>query len=319
MCRVAVVIPAYNRENYLGECLNSLIAQTHENWHAIVIDDGSSDGTLELARRYAEQDHRIEAHGFPNGRIAVARNRGLKMVPDDASYVMFLDSDDYLDPHALKTLTDVLNESPDAVGVYGLARGVDATGTPLITDVTEAFGFNRDVIANGKHRTVTDDRPTTFANLVVWICIETPGQVLIRTSAIRKTSGFDPETVPSEDWDMWLQLSMIGDFVFVRQFVMNKRAHASNISSDGKVMARAEPAIRNKLAKLTKLSSEQRRIARAGHRSSCAVKVDWARSDWRHGNRANAVRNVYRAYRSYVRFLKTWWHAEQNAADRNSA
>ena len=148
---------------------------------------------------------------------------------------------------------------------------------------------------------VDEGAPTTFASLVIWPCIATPGQVLIRASSLRDIGGFDEAAVPSDDWDVWLRLSLGGDLLMLRRFVLGKRGHGENVSSQGKVMAVAEPVVRHKLAVLLPLESEQRRIARAGHRCSCLVKLSWGRQEMKQGRWLAALKAVYRAVHSYFR------------------
>ena len=91
---VSVIIPIYNTAPYLGYCLNSLVSQTYTNWQAILIDDGSTDGSRDIARRYARLDTRFLLHSVPNGGVSGARNLGLQYA--SGKYLHFLDSDDVL-------------------------------------------------------------------------------------------------------------------------------------------------------------------------------------------------------------------------------
>lgn len=90
---VSVVIPAYNSENYIQECLNATLVQTYKNIEVIVVDDGSSDGTLELCRKYERKDKRVRVLTGINGGVSSARNRGLRAA--QGKYVVFFDADDY--------------------------------------------------------------------------------------------------------------------------------------------------------------------------------------------------------------------------------
>ena len=110
--------------------------------------------------------------------------------------------------------------------------------------------------------------------------------------------------MPSDDWDMWLRLSLGGDLLMLRRFVLGKRGHGENVSSKGRVMAVAEPVVRHKLAVLLPLDQEQRRIARAGHRCSCLAKLFWGRQEIKQGRWLAALKAVYRAGHSYFRYAK---------------
>lgn len=91
---VSIILPAYNAERYITECIESVIKQLFQNWELILVDDGSEDGTRSIAEKYAKQDDRIKYHRLNNGGVSKARNYGLKVAKGD--FVFFLDADDYL-------------------------------------------------------------------------------------------------------------------------------------------------------------------------------------------------------------------------------
>ncbi len=92
---VSIIVPAYNVEAYLPECLDSLLAQSYENIEILLIDDGSTDNSGAIADEYAKRDHRITVFHQENQGISAARNRGLDAMHGD--YVMFVDGDDIVD------------------------------------------------------------------------------------------------------------------------------------------------------------------------------------------------------------------------------
>ncbi len=100
--KVSVVVPVYNVELYLPECLESLIHQTLQEIEIICVDDGSTDGSLQILQNYAEIDNRISIYTQENSGPSVARNNGVKVA--QGKYVQFLDSDDYLDFRTMETL-----------------------------------------------------------------------------------------------------------------------------------------------------------------------------------------------------------------------
>ena len=102
MEKISIIIPAYNTEKYIEKCISSALNQTYENIEVVVIDDGSTDRTLDAARECAEKDHRIVLETQANKGVSAARNHGLDIASGD--YVMFLDSDDWLEPDAAETL-----------------------------------------------------------------------------------------------------------------------------------------------------------------------------------------------------------------------
>lgn len=102
---VSVIIPIYNVERYLRQCLNSVLAQTYTHWEMILVDDGSPDGCPVICDEYAERDERVTVLHCQNGGLSKARNRALDC-PLKGSYIFFLDSDDYLSPTCLAELVN---------------------------------------------------------------------------------------------------------------------------------------------------------------------------------------------------------------------
>ena len=94
--KVSVIIPIYNDEKYLEQCLDSVIKQTYKNLEIILIDDGSTDRTPEICEQYRERDSRIRVFHKKNGGVGSSRNAGLAMATGD--YVLFVDDDDFIYP-----------------------------------------------------------------------------------------------------------------------------------------------------------------------------------------------------------------------------
>lgn len=99
---ISIVIPAYNREKYLGEAVASVMAQSYTSWELIIIDDGSSDRTGEMCDAFSRSDSRIHSVHTPNGGPSIARNRGVALCKGD--WVTFLDADDVLHPRFLEIM-----------------------------------------------------------------------------------------------------------------------------------------------------------------------------------------------------------------------
>lgn len=96
MKMISVIIPVYNAEAHISKCLDSVLNQNYENVQAVVINDGSTDGTAEVIRYYCKKDSRIKYLEKKNGGVSNARNKGLEIA--DGEYITFVDADDYIDP-----------------------------------------------------------------------------------------------------------------------------------------------------------------------------------------------------------------------------
>ena len=128
---VSVVIPAYNEERYLKECLDSVISQTYRNLEIICVDDGSTDKTPEILADYASADKRIRVIRQENSGLSVSRNRGIEAA--QGKYLYFLDSDDYILPDHFEKLIPVMERDGLDLCVFNLRPFVspDADGEQL--------------------------------------------------------------------------------------------------------------------------------------------------------------------------------------------
>ena len=92
--KISIIIPVYNSQQYLKKCLDSIKIQTYKNLEVILVDDGSTDNSLEICKNYAKKDQRFKVFHKKNGGTSSARNYGLKQVTGD--YITFMDNDDYV-------------------------------------------------------------------------------------------------------------------------------------------------------------------------------------------------------------------------------
>lgn len=98
----SLILPTYNMEKYLEKCLNSILNQTCNDYEVIIIDDGSTDASAEIAKKYVECDSRFKLMSFENGGLSTARNRGIKAA--NGEYIIFIDPDDTIRPELLEKL-----------------------------------------------------------------------------------------------------------------------------------------------------------------------------------------------------------------------
>lgn len=139
--KVSVIMPAYNAERFIEKAIRSVIAQTYENWELLVIDDCSSDGTLEIAKKLAKEDERIKVlKNEQNMGVARTRNRGLDMCGGD--YIALLDSDDIWLPEKTEQQLKKMQEK-EAVFSYSSYSIIDAFGEKTKADyiVPEKIDF----------------------------------------------------------------------------------------------------------------------------------------------------------------------------------
>ena len=110
--KVSVIIPVYNSEQYLRRCLDSVLNQSVQDYEIILIDDGSTDGSLDICNEYAERNRNIKVIHKLNGGVSSACNLGINY--SRGKYLMFCDSDDYVEPDWIATMYQYAEKNPDA-------------------------------------------------------------------------------------------------------------------------------------------------------------------------------------------------------------
>ncbi len=280
--KVGVIIPTYTIERYIGATLDGLLAQTHENWEAVVVDDGSTDATVDILRRYAAKDPRIRVLTQRNQGGAAARENGFDHLSDDVEAVLFFDHDDVLRPHALSLLVDALRDHHAA---YGLAAYIDPDGKPYKPGRYEAYlrGRRKVVSDHKEYRLQPMDlkEPMTYEGLVVnnWVPI---GAILMRKDAKIEAGRFDPNTNYAHDWDMWIRLSLLGPIAFVNEVIYDYRVHPTAMSRSGTKLDEGQQDVWAKYVHADWISAEQREIALRAfelvHAEQLAIKT---RKAWR--------------------------------------
>ena len=110
---ISVIVPVYNVENYLEECLESIQNQTYTNIEVIMINDGSTDGSKEICERFCLQDNRFKLVTQENQGLSAARNRGVK--ESVGQYIMFVDSDDVINTKVIEVLLTCMKTDVDIV------------------------------------------------------------------------------------------------------------------------------------------------------------------------------------------------------------
>lgn len=123
MKMVSVIIPVYNRQDVLNECINSVLSQSYQNFEIILIDDGSSDKTIDICKEYASNDKRIRFFAIEHAGVSAARNLGIEN--SDGEYVFFLDSDDVIHPLLLETLVSGIESSGADIAATGIVNVSD--------------------------------------------------------------------------------------------------------------------------------------------------------------------------------------------------
>ena len=126
MTKVSIIIPVYNAEKYLGKCLESLLSQTLQEMEIICVDDGSSDGSPEILKRFQERDGRVRILTQENQYAGAARNNGMKEAQGE--YLLFLDADDFFENTLLEKVYNQGKKMEADIVLFGAKQYNDKTG-----------------------------------------------------------------------------------------------------------------------------------------------------------------------------------------------
>ncbi len=132
---VSIIVPIYNVQNYLEECVNSLLAQTHKEIEVILVDDESPDNCPQMCEDFAKKDSRIKVIHKKNGGLSSARNAGLDIAT--GNYIMFIDSDDFVEPEMVEELLAIKAQSNADIVCGGIYRYTNGTAEVIPTTVSK--------------------------------------------------------------------------------------------------------------------------------------------------------------------------------------
>lgn len=247
MTLVSIITPSYNQAKYLEQTIQSVLRQDYPRIEYIVMDGASSDGSVEIIKKYAGQLTYWESQQDMGQADAI--NKGFARATGDI--VAWLNSDDYYLPGIISKAVQVFEENPDVVLIYGNMLAVDENGAT----------FN----------TLTY-RPLTFEDLLCFHIIGQPA-VFMRRSALQKTKGLDPTFHFLLDHLLWIQIAKQGKILHVDQTWSAARYHAEakNVAKAAE-FGREAFRILETIAQDKDLAATLLRIDRRAHAS--AYRVD---------------------------------------------
>lgn len=183
---LSIIMPCYNQAQYIDEAIQSVVRQTYKDWELIIVDDGSTDDSFSIAKRYAQSDSRIKAFSQENGGPSKARNNGVKR--SSGKYIMFFDSDDRLAPQYLDRGVQYMTSHPECTVFYSRLK---------------RFGKMNDEV--GIHF-ISYEQELCVSSLFL-TCI-------IKRSDFVRIGGFDEQMKGYEDWEMFIRLLYHNDNVY---------------------------------------------------------------------------------------------------------
>ena len=206
---VSVIIPNYNHAKYVGDAIRSVLAQEYPHYEIIVVDDGSTDDSREILSTFGD---RIQCIYKKNAGLSAARNTGINA--SRGSLIGVLDADDMYEPKYIGTLVSVLQENPDAQGVY--------CGYQFVNHMNELLPQveSRPVEPNLLYEALLD------GNFFV------PESIFLRRTVYDEVGLFDETLRACEDWDVWLRAARQFKIIYCPDILTRHRVLPGSMSTD---------------------------------------------------------------------------------------
>lgn len=232
---VSIIVPLFNYEQYIGENIQSILDQTYTDWQLIVVDDASTDGSADIARKYAHLDTRVKFVSLSeNVGYSAAKNVGIRM--SDGEYIVVLDADDMLTRRSLKTRLAYLDSHPKIKWVH--ARAYEFSGKPPYQFEAKKRKAYRRLMGILKSKDYTDLWKSMHAQTI-----------MVRREVYEKVGLYDESFRCSADKEMWARIiNHVGIPKYIPKFVTYYRNHSGQ-------MHRSKTKLRN-------LDKIQRRLDR---------------------------------------------------------
>jgi glycosyltransferase involved in cell wall biosynthesis len=224
MPRVGVAVPAYRNAEFVGRALESLLAQSHDDWYAVVVNDGAEDGTREAVEAVRDARIRYVCDGRHLGQFANFNRAILEVLRGDGDIVRLLCADDELYPWDLADMLRVFGANPRVGLVATYFDGIDGQGRLI---------FRADM--TGFHDRVMPGREYLLRGLAVGNTIGGPSSVALRRAAIETAGLFDTRVNHSGESDLWHRVAAGWDVAWVGERPgLRSRFHESSITGRGK-------------------------------------------------------------------------------------
>jgi len=238
--KVSVIITCYNHASFLDEAIQSVLEQSFEQYEIIVVDDGSTDQSAEIAARHSE----VKLIRQDNLVLAAARNSGIEA--STGEYLVFVDADDRLLVHALETGADRLDAHRECAFAYGRYRLITADGKPIPWVPRQSI------------------QGEPYLRLLRSNYIGMHAVVMYRRTIFEEVGGFNTSLAACEDYEMYLRITRNHSIYCHNQIIADYRQHDTNMSLNTDLMLKHSISVLNSQWKYARGNNRARAAYRAG-------------------------------------------------------
>lgn len=220
---VSIISPTYNHEKYIADCIESVLKQSYTNWEMIIIDDGSTDGTFQIAQKYANTDSRIQAYTQKNvGIFRLGESYNFALSKCKGKYVAILECDDVWLPEKLSIQVETLENRPECVLSWGKAYLSSI-------DLSENYYL---APKNMEDEKLFDNKPVgSFLRRFIYSTLIPALTILIRKEKLDEIGGFvQKHGLPLVDIPTTLELLLRGEFAFINQPLGHWRIYPNQVT-----------------------------------------------------------------------------------------
>lgn len=276
---VSVIIPAYNAENYIEETVFSVLNQTYKNIELIIVNDGSTDNTLNKLNTLKESDNRVTIIDKQNSGVCDTRNMGTEKAT--GKFITFLDADDVWESTFIEECLNVFNSDLNIKAIYCRAQLINEKSDKIeefleaktIESATDVLKWKKDYVAS-------------------------MGCTIYYTAIAKKAGKFDPQLSTAADQDFHLRIASITPIVAINKVLFYYRIHGNNMHSNISVMEKDHILVFKKAEKLNLYPS-------FWFKQKCfsELYLKLAGSWWKNGN--NKIRGLYFIIKSIINYPPT--------------